>query len=125
MRELVVHTTIKDCDVQTFRVSGAGGQHRDKTSCGVRIKHLPSGAVGECREHRSQHENKKVAFRRMAESNIYRIWVASHFDTPEDAPKPSERIRTYNLVDNWAKDHRTGKRAPVALVLDGNLDLLR
>lgn len=61
--------------MQTFRVGGAGGQHRDKTSNGVRIVHRASGARGESREERSQAANKSKAFRRMAESPEFRAWV--------------------------------------------------
>lgn len=75
-REHVLRVTIKDCDVQTFRVSGAGGQHRDKTSAGVRVVHAPSGASGRCTESRSQHVNKRRAFVRMAESPKFKNWVA-------------------------------------------------
>lgn len=74
-REHVARVTIKDCDVQTFRVSGAGGQHRDKTSAGVRVVHRPSGATGQGRESRSQHANKRTAFVRMAESAAFRTWA--------------------------------------------------
>lgn len=75
MRQLVCRVTIKDCQVQTFRVSGAGGQHRDKTSAGVRVVHPPSGAVGKCTEHRSQHANKRTAFVRMAETPEFERWA--------------------------------------------------
>ena len=75
MRELVIRTTIKDCDVQTYRVSGAGGQHRDKTSAGVRIVHRASGAMGQSSDDRSQARNKRIAFRRMAESVAFQTWA--------------------------------------------------
>ena len=75
MRERILHITIKDCEVQTFRVSGAGGQHRDKTSAGVRVVHPPSGAMGRCTEHRSQHANKRTAFVRMAGAREFQSWV--------------------------------------------------
>jgi len=68
---------MKDCDMQTFRVSGAGGQHRDKTSAGVRIVHRASGASGQCGENREQSRNKRVAFRRMAESVTFQAWCRS------------------------------------------------
>lgn len=73
-REKLFSVTMKDCDMQTFRVSGAGGQHRDKTSAGVRIVHRASGANGQCGENREQSRNKKVAFRRMAESVTFQSW---------------------------------------------------
>lgn len=58
----------------TFRVSGSGGQHRDKTSSGVRIAHRASGAVGKSTTERSQAKNKQIAFRRMAESPVFEAW---------------------------------------------------
>lgn len=73
-RELLFSVTLDDCRVDTFRSGGKGGQHQNKTSSGVRITHLASGAVGESREERSQHVNKRIAFRRMAESEKFRKW---------------------------------------------------
>lgn len=67
--------TIKDCVVQTFRAGGKGGQNQNKRDTGVRITHKPSGAIGESREHRTQLENKRAAFKRMAESPKFTIWV--------------------------------------------------
>ena len=71
----IITVTKKDLKIEVFRVGGKGGQKRDKTSSGVRVKHLKSGAVGECRETRSQHKNKAIAFARMAESKIFQTWI--------------------------------------------------
>lgn len=73
-RQLLFSVTLDDCRVDTFRSGGKGGQHQNKTESGVRITHIASGAVGESRESRSQHENKRIAFRRMAESEKFRKW---------------------------------------------------
>lgn len=73
-RKLLFSVTIDDCRVETFRSGGKGGQHQNKTESGVRITHIASGAVGESRESRSQHENKRIAFKRMAESEKFRKW---------------------------------------------------
>jgi protein subunit release factor A len=73
-KELLFSVTIKDCDVQTFRAGGKGGQHQNKTETGVRIIHRASGAVGEARDERSQHMNKKNAFLRMARSEKFKTW---------------------------------------------------
>jgi protein subunit release factor B len=74
-RESVLKVGIKDCDVQTFRAGGPGGQNQNKRDTAVRIIHRPSGAVGESREERSQLANKRLAFRRMGESAQFRLWA--------------------------------------------------
>lgn len=74
-RKKVLTVTKKDCEWQVFRTSGAGGQHRDKTSSAVRCIHPPSGARGESRESRSQAANRQLAFRRMAESKEFQMWA--------------------------------------------------
>lgn len=76
MRKKLFSVTLSDCNVQTFSVSRGGGQRRDKKATGVRIVHRPSGARGECQEERSQYQNKKIAFTRMANSPTFRFWVA-------------------------------------------------
>lgn len=74
-RTPILTVTIKDCEVQTFRAGGKGGQHQNKTETGVRIVHHPSGAVGESRETRSQLHNKQAAFKRMASSDKFQLWI--------------------------------------------------
>lgn len=74
-REKLFSVTLADCEVQTFRAGGPGGQNQNKRDTGVRIIHHPSGARGEAREERSQLQNKKLAFRRMAESSAFKAWV--------------------------------------------------
>jgi len=74
-RELIVSVTRKDCDRQTFRGSGPGGQHRNKRDTGVRWIHRESGARGEASEKKSQHQNERVAWRRMAESPKFQLWL--------------------------------------------------
>jgi len=74
MREKVLSVSIKDCDVQVFRAGGKGGQAQNKKSTGVRVIHRPSGAVGEARDSRSQHQNKKNAFLRCVKSPEFEKW---------------------------------------------------
>lgn len=74
-RELVLSVRQSDCVMDVFRAGGKGGQAQNKTNSGVRFRHLPSGAVGESREHRSQHQNKLAAWRRMAESREMQSWL--------------------------------------------------
>ncbi|MFA5026049.1 MAG: peptide chain release factor-like protein [Candidatus Shapirobacteria bacterium] len=73
-KELLFSITRKDFEIQVFRCGGHGGQKVDKTSSGVRIIHKESGAVGESREERSQALNKRIAFRRLAESPKFKTW---------------------------------------------------
>lgn len=80
-KQLLFSVTLADCDVQTFRAGGPGGQNQNKRDTGVRIVHRESGARGESREHRSQLQNKQAAFRRMADSSMFRAWVARQSDT--------------------------------------------
>lgn len=91
-KELAFSVTLKDCDVQTFRCSGHGGQNVNKRDTGVRIIHRASGARGESREERSQLQNKKIAFRRMAETKIFKLWVRRQlWNNPEPPEKRVER----------------------------------
>lgn len=75
MREKILSVTLKDCEVQTFRSGGPGGQKQNKTDSGARVIHHPSGARGESREERSQLQNKKRAFLRMAETQEFKNWI--------------------------------------------------
>lgn len=69
----VLSVTLKDCDVQTKRGHGKGGQNRNTRDTAVKIVHRASGAVGESQEQRSQLQNKRVAFRRMAETQTFKV----------------------------------------------------
>lgn len=90
--ELAFSVTAKDCKVQTFRSGGKGGQNQNKRDTGVRIIHEPSGAVGESREHRTQLENKRAAFRRMAEHVKFKIWVNIQLVGYDDALRAVEEM---------------------------------
>lgn len=123
-RELVFSVTIKDCTVQTFRSGGNGGQNKDKRDTGVRIIHNASGARGESTEHRTQGQNKKTAFKRMAESFAFKQWIQEQLRQDDVPPSANpERIRTYNLIDRRVTDHRIKYTVhDVQAVLDGDLD---
>lgn len=75
-RELLFSVTLKDCTVTTFRCGGNGGQNVNKRETGVRIVHTASGATGQSCDEREQLRNKKIAFRRMADSPLFKAWVA-------------------------------------------------
>lgn len=74
-REPFLSVTIKDCEVQHFRSGGKGGQNQNKRDTGTRVIHHPSGARGEARDERSQLQNTKAAFRRMAETSEFQLWI--------------------------------------------------
>lgn len=75
MKERLFSVTASDCEWSYRRGSGAGGQKRNKTSSAVRCVHRPSGAVGNAEDQRSQAQNKKLAFKRMAESKKFQRWL--------------------------------------------------
>jgi protein subunit release factor A len=101
-RELLFSITKKDFRIDTFRAGGKGGQKQNKTSSGVRITHIESGAVGESREHRSQAQNKKTAFERCINSEVFKRWhkrkVAEILrDKSEIDRQVSEAMREENI----------------------------
>ena len=75
MKEHLFSLSKKDFKIQTFKSGGPGGQHQNKTDSGVRIFHVASGAKGESRNSRSQAQNKRTAFKRLAETSIFKLWV--------------------------------------------------
>jgi protein subunit release factor A len=106
--------TLKDCRVDTFMVSGAGGQHRDRTSSGVRIVHEPSGAKGEATDSRSQLANKKDAFRKLVANPRFQFWIleerrleghqsAEDYAAGEVADPKKIRIEIKDADGRWAE----------------------
>lgn len=75
-RELLFSVTLADCEVQHFRAGGPGGQNQNKRDTATRIIHHPSGARGESREHRTQHQNDRAAMQRLSRTPQFRFWVA-------------------------------------------------
>lgn len=75
-KQRVLSVTLADCDVQTKRGSGKGGQNRNKRDTAVRIVHKASGAIGESQEQRSQLQNKRAAFLRMVQTPKFKAWMA-------------------------------------------------
>ena len=119
----------KDLKVDTYRASGAGGQHVNKTDSAVRITHLPSGIVVQCQNERSQHQNREVAMR-ILRARLFELQREKR--EQEIAAQSGEKaniewgsqIRSYVLHPyKLAKDLRTGKQTgDVDRVLDGDLD---
>ncbi len=91
-KELLFSVTLDDCDVQTFRSGGKGGQHQNKTESGVRIIHRASGARGESREQRSQLQNKKTAFQRMIKDPRFNFWIAEERKRIETGKTAEQRV---------------------------------
>ena len=117
-----------DLDWDTFRSSGAGGQHVNKTESAVRVRHLPSGIVVECQEERSQHMNRDKALQ-MLKSRLYERELQRKMEEKDkvEAQKMKNewgsQIRSYVLDDRRVKDHRTGyQTSQTDAVLDGDID---
>ena len=95
-KQRVFSVTKKDFEVQTFRAGGKGGQNQNKRETGVRIIHRDSGTVAECREERSQLQNKRTAFLRLANSDKFRAWL--RMQTGRAYVRESEVQR---MVEEW------------------------
>ncbi|VCU71107.1 Peptide chain release factor 1 [Pigmentiphaga humi] len=118
-----------DLRIDTFRASGAGGQHINKTDSAVRIIHLPTGIVVECQDDRSQHRNRDKAMKVLAarikdkEQRERQAKEAAHRKSLVGSGDRSERIRTYNYPQGRITDHRINLTLyKLQNVLDGDLD---
>ncbi|NOZ25394.1 MAG: peptide chain release factor 1 [Nitrospirae bacterium] len=127
--EIDVRIDEKDLKMDTYRASGAGGQHVNKVSSAVRITHIPTGIVVQCQDERSQYKNREKAMR-ILRSRLYEIKIEEQQREISEARKAqvgsgdrSERIRTYNFPQNRVTDHRIGLTLQkLNHVLEGNLD---
>jgi len=117
-----------DLRVDTYRASGAGGQHVNKTDSAVRLTHIPTGTVAECQDNRSQHKNKAKAMS-LLKARIYDMEQKKIADQQAKERKMmvgsgdrSERIRTYNFPQGRVTDHRIGLTLyNLAEVMEGDL----
>ena len=124
---------MNDLKIDTYRSSGAGGQHVNKTESAIRITHLPTGTVVECQDERSQYKNKDRAMQILrsklyeAELTKQNAAVAAERRNQIGSGDRSERIRTYNFPQNRVTDHRLSgdsKNFNLSAVIDGDLDPL-
>ena len=124
-----VHINPSEIRIDTFRASGAGGQHINKTDSAVRITHMPTGIVVECQDGRSQHQNKAqamsvlVARIRDAQEREQSAKIASTRKSLIGSGDRSERIRTYNFPQGRVTDHRINLTLyKIDAIMDGELD---
>ncbi|MEO0628667.1 MAG: peptide chain release factor 2 [Bacteroidota bacterium] len=117
-----------DLRTDTFRASGAGGQHVNKTESAIRITHIPTGIVVECQDERSQHQNRDRAMN-MLRSRLYELELRKQqaekdeIEAGKSLIEWGSQIRSYVLDDRRVKDHRTGyQTSQTDAVLDGDLD---
>ncbi len=129
--EVELNIDPKDLKIDTYRSSGAGGQHINKTSSAIRITHLPTGTVVECQDERSQFKNRDKAMRvlraRLLDAKItaQNNEIASERKSQVGSGDRSERIRTYNYPQSRVTDHRIGLTLyKLDDILNGNLDEL-
>ena len=127
--ELELELDLKDLRIDTFRSSGAGGQHINKTSSAIRVTHLPTGMVVECQDQRSQRENKARALTVLRSRLLQQ--KQAEYDEAYNAQRQSqvgtgdrsEKIRTYNFPQDRVTDHRIALTLRnLQSVLDGDLD---
>ena len=120
-----------DLQIDTYRSSGAGGQHVNKTESAIRITHLPTGVVVECQDERSQYKNKDRAMKILrsklyeAEQQKQAAAIAAERKNQVGSGDRSDRVRTYNFPQNRVTDHRlTGevRNFNIQSVLNGGLD---
>lgn len=119
----------EDLKVDTYRSSGAGGQHVNKTESAVRITHIPTGIVVSCQNERSQVQNRQVAMR-MLMSKLMEIKEREHYDKIEDIKGEQKKIEWGSQIRSYVfmpytlvKDHRTGfENGNINAVMDGDID---
>ena len=117
-----------DLKVDTYRASGAGGQHINKTDSAIRITHLPTGLIVECQDDRSQHKNRARAMSLLAtrikdaEERKQQAELAAERKSLVGSGDRSERIRTYNFPQGRMTDHRINLTLyKLEMIMDGDL----
>ena len=127
--DVEVEINPNDLQIDTYRASGAGGQHVNKTDSAIRITHMPSGIVVTCQDQRSQHKNKEKAMK-ILRSKLFEIAqeqqtseVAQNRKSQVGTGDRSERIRTYNYPQGRVTDHRINLTLyKLETILDGDIE---
>lgn len=129
--EVEFEINLADLQIDTYRSSGAGGQHVNKTESAIRITHLPTGVVVECQDERSQYKNKDRAMK-ILRSKLYEAErqkkaaaIAAERKSQVGSGDRSDRVRTYNFPQNRVTDHRLVgdvRNFNIQSVLNGDLD---
>ena len=127
--EIEIDIKNEDLKIDTYRASGAGGQHINKTDSAVRITHIPTGIVAASQDGRSQHDNKDKAMKALI-ARIYDYYQQQQDQQVESERKSkvgtgdrAEKIRTYNYPQNRVTDHRIGLTIQqLDRIIEGKLD---
>jgi peptide chain release factor 1 len=131
VEDVEVNINTNDLQIDTYRASGAGGQHINKTDSAIRITHMPSGIVVTCQDQRSQHKNKDKAMK-VLRSKLFDVAQQQQISEVAQSRKSqvgsgdrSERIRTYNYPQGRITDHRIGLTLyKLEEMLEGDIDAL-
>jgi peptide chain release factor 2 len=127
--DIVIDVNEKDLRIDTYRSTGAGGQHVNKTDSAVRITHIPTGIVVQCQNERSQHKNKSMAMK-VLKSRLYELKLQEQHEKTQEMNKTKKQIAFGSQIRSYVlhpykmiKDHRTNiEVGNVNKVLDGDID---
>jgi peptide chain release factor 1 len=129
VEEIEYHVNPADLRIDTYRASGAGGQHVNKTDSAIRITHIPTGEVVACQEERSQHKNRDKAMKVLRSRLLEKAKEEQRSKEAADRRSQvgggfrNERIRTYNFPQGRVSDHRIGMTAyNISEVMNGHFD---